>query len=219
MWAAGVEYAEAALAAREEPPGARFVVQKGTVVYTLPNRAAFPLDKDVEVPVAALADREDPERPDMPAWRCPDCGSGVTKVHVGTTGLMPCGKPPGYWTREDTERPDGDSHWATVVIDDAFEPREITEAEAEQLYESGIGVDVERMWIRPGVRDPDQGPEKPERRKAFQAGKSARRSGLGLKQNPFDKEGTHHQQWCEGWLGTERYGSDEGERYVALECT
>jgi hypothetical protein len=58
--------------------------------------------------------------------------------------------------REDTERPDGDSHWATVVIDGAFEPREITEAEAEQLYESGIGIDVERMWIRPGVRDTEQ---------------------------------------------------------------
>ena len=50
------------------------------------------------------------------------------------------------------ERSDGDSHWATVVIDDAFEPRELTEAESVLLYESGIGIDVERMWIRPGVR-------------------------------------------------------------------
>lgn len=60
----------------------------------------------------------------------------------------------------DIERPDGDSHWATVVIDGAFEPREISEAEAEQLYESGIGIDVERMWIRPGVRDTEQEPER-----------------------------------------------------------
>ena len=30
------------------------------------------------------------------------------------------------------ERSDGDSHWATVVIDDAFEPRELTEAELER---------------------------------------------------------------------------------------
>jgi hypothetical protein len=50
------------------------------------------------------------------------------------------------------ERPDGDSHWASVVIDGAFEPRELTEAESVLLYESGIGIDVERMWIRPGVR-------------------------------------------------------------------
>lgn len=61
-----------------------------------------------------------------------------------------------FTKREDTERPDGDSHWATVVIDDAFEPREITDAEAEQLYESGIGIDVERMRIRPGVRDTER---------------------------------------------------------------
>jgi hypothetical protein len=54
--------------------------------------------------------------------------------------------------REDTERPDGDSHWASVVIDGAFEPRELTEAEAEMLYESGLDIGVERMWIRPGMR-------------------------------------------------------------------
>ena len=34
--------------------------------------------------------------------------------------------------REDTERSDGDSHWASVVIDGAFEPRELTEAELER---------------------------------------------------------------------------------------
>lgn len=51
-----------------------------------------------------------------------------------------------------------DSHWASVVIDDAFEPRELTEAESVMLYESGLGIDVERMWIRPGVRDTEREP-------------------------------------------------------------
>jgi len=64
-----------------------------------------------------------------------------------------------YATLRDTERPDGDSHWATVVIDDAFEPRELTEAESVLLYDSGIGIDVERMWIRPGVPDTEQEPK------------------------------------------------------------
>jgi hypothetical protein len=60
-------------------------------------------------------------------------------------------------TREDTERPDGDSHWATVVIEpENFEPRELTEAESIELDESGLGLAVERMWIRPGVRDTEQ---------------------------------------------------------------
>jgi hypothetical protein len=36
------------------------------------------------------------------------------------------------------------------VIDGAFEPRELTEAESVMLYESGLGIDVERMWIQPG---------------------------------------------------------------------
>ena len=46
-----------------------------------------------------------------------------------------------------------DSHWATVVINaENFEPRELAEAEAVELYESGLGIAVERMWIRPGVR-------------------------------------------------------------------
>jgi hypothetical protein len=75
--------------------------------------------------------------------------------------------------REDTERPDGssiyefddqgravlsdDSHWATVVIDpENFEPRELSEAEAVELDESGLGIAVERMWIRPGVRDTER---------------------------------------------------------------
>ena len=64
------------------------------------------------------------------------------------------------------ERSDGDSHWATVVIDDAFEPRELTEAESVLLYESGIGIDVERMWIRPGVRDTER-PDEPTWRDAI----------------------------------------------------
>lgn len=34
----------------------------------------------------------------MPDWRCPDCGSGVTKVHVADGDLRGCGKPPGYWS-------------------------------------------------------------------------------------------------------------------------
>ena len=61
--------------------------------------------------------------------------------------------------REDTERPDGDSHWATVVIEpESFEPRELTEAESVELDESGLGIAVDRMWIRPGVWDPEQEP-------------------------------------------------------------
>lgn len=34
----------------------------------------------------------------MENWRCPDCGSPVTKVHVYAGGLAGCGKPPGYWS-------------------------------------------------------------------------------------------------------------------------
>jgi hypothetical protein len=79
---------------------------------------------------------------------CPDHG-----LHGARDTCFVCGKPvqqiPMCFAGE---RPDGDSHWATVVIDDAFEPRELTEAESVLLYESGIGIDVERMWIRPGVR-------------------------------------------------------------------
>lgn len=41
-------------------------------------------------------------------WRCPDCGSGVTKVHMMAGGPQPCGKPPGYWTR-------GEAHAFSVV--------------------------------------------------------------------------------------------------------
>lgn len=46
----------------------------------------------------------------MPDWRCPDCGSGITKIHATTDGLQGCGKPPGYWSRgvspAPTEGPD-----------------------------------------------------------------------------------------------------------------
>ena len=53
----------------------------------------------------------------------------------------------------------GDSHWATVVIEpESFEPRELTEAESVELDESGLGIAVDRMWIRPGVWDPEQEP-------------------------------------------------------------
>lgn len=31
-------------------------------------------------------------------WRCPDCGMGITKVHVTEDGIRPCGMPRGYWT-------------------------------------------------------------------------------------------------------------------------
>lgn len=38
------------------------------------------------------------------SWRCPDCGSGITKVHASAEGLVRCGMPPGHWTSGDTER-------------------------------------------------------------------------------------------------------------------
>jgi hypothetical protein len=103
-WRAGRAF-EAALVAREEPQGEVELANARTQGRVEIDR----LTTELADARAELAAREDTERPDMPAWRCPDCGSGVTKVHVGTTGLMPCGKPPGYWTREDTERPDGAS--------------------------------------------------------------------------------------------------------------
>jgi hypothetical protein len=67
---------------------------------------------------------------------------------------------------EDTERPDEreDGVWATVVINDAFEPTEITDVKfLEELSETGVSL--ERMFIRPGVRDTEQEHElRPEQR-------------------------------------------------------
>jgi rRNA maturation endonuclease Nob1 len=102
-------------------------------------------------------------------WICPDCGwTAAMLVDVVVAEQEPealidsvraasadadlhDGRP----LEDDHRRPGDDSHWATVVIDDAFEPREITEAESVELDESGLGIAVDRMWIRPGVRRED----------------------------------------------------------------
>lgn len=36
---------------------------------------------------------------DLYTWSCPDCGSGITKVHITIAGPVRCDKPPGYWSR------------------------------------------------------------------------------------------------------------------------
>jgi len=63
---------------------------------------------------AALSEHPEPPKA-WHDWRCPDCGSGVTKVHVADGDLRGCGKPPGYWSespetgeREAAERAEAD---------------------------------------------------------------------------------------------------------------
>lgn len=62
-----------------------------------------PILDQVEVAARSVLS-EHPEPPkELRDWRCPDCGSGVTKVHMQVDGPRGCGKPPGYWSVEHPE--------------------------------------------------------------------------------------------------------------------